>query len=143
MSASIGRPSLPEDLYLQKLIAHHTPKPKRKTDDGLVPKLIERALELGARLYRNNVGTLRDRFGHYVTYGLCVGSSDLIGYTKRVIQPQDVGRTVAVFTAIEAKSASGRASDRQVAFVERVRADGGIAQIVRSVQELEYTLGPK
>lgn len=132
---------MPEDDRLKALIALHTPLPKRKSNDGgILPALIKRASELGAKLWRNNVGTLQDRHGNYVSYGLCVGSSDLIGYTQVLITPDMIGRVVAVFTAIEAKAARGTATDRQVAFVGKVRADGGIAQIVRSVQELEYTL---
>jgi hypothetical protein len=49
------------------------------------------------RLYRNNTGTLRDQHGRPVTFGLAVGSADLIGWTTRTITPDMVGQQVAVF----------------------------------------------
>lgn len=129
---------------LVALIAKHTPPPKKKTESNdLLPRLIKKASELGSRLWRNNVGTLMDRYGHRVTYGLCIGSSDLIGYTVRVVTPEMVGSKIAVFTAIEAKAARGVATDRQVEFVRSVNVDGGIAQIVRSPEELHFVLKPQ
>jgi hypothetical protein len=68
-------------------------------------------LELGhgpARLWRNNVGALRDERGRLVTYGLCKGSSDLIGLRQVLIGPEHLGHTLAVFTALEVKAARGR-----------------------------------
>lgn len=134
---------MPEDARLKELIAKHTPLPKRKrksNDGGILPALVKRAAELGTKLWRNNVGTLQDKRGNYVSYGLCIGSSDLIGYTVRTITAADVGTQVAIFTSIEAKAQRGTATDKQVAWIGNVRADGGIAQIVRSVSKLEYTL---
>lgn len=108
------------------------------------------------RLWRNNVGTgwagratratpgnvralaaaLRPgdvviRGGRVLHSGLCVGSSDLIGYRSEVID----GRPVARFAAVEVKSATGRPSTEQRAFIAKVRADGGLAGIARSVAE--------
>jgi hypothetical protein len=131
---------MPEDIALQSLIAQHTTRPRKHTETNLVARLITAASKCGARLWRNNVGTLRDARGSYVTYGLCVGSSDLIGYRVVVVTPEMVGQKVAVFTAIEAKSATGRATDRQQRFIEQVNFDGGIGQVVRSERELEMTL---
>ncbi len=125
---------------LKALIAQHTPKPRQRTETNLVGRLIKAASKYGARLWRNNVGTLRDARGGYVTYGLCRGSSDLIGYRVVVVTPEMVGQKVAVFCAIEAKSATSRASDRQQEFIRQVAFDGGIAQVVRSERELEIAL---
>jgi hypothetical protein len=52
-----------------------------------------------------------------------------------VIGPEHVGRTMAVFTAVEVKSATGRATAEQRAFIQHVQAAGGIAGVVRSVDE--------
>lgn len=59
-----------------------------------------------------------------MTFGLCVGSSDIIG-----IAPD--GR----FLAIEVKTSKGRASKEQLRFIEAVRNAGGIAGIARSVDD--------
>lgn len=67
--------------------------------------------------------------------GLCEGSSDVIGWTTREITPDMVGKKVAIFTAIEVKNPSGRASAEQLRFIERVRECGGIAGIARTPDE--------
>jgi hypothetical protein len=87
--------------------------------------------KIGVRLFRNNVGMLEDRNGQKVKYGLCKGSSDLIGWT--LVRCPDGER--AVFTAIEVKTPIGRATPEQLAFIEAVNRDGGIAFIARSSQE--------
>lgn len=63
------------------------------------------------------------------------GASDLIGWTPVTITPDMVGLTMAVFTAGEAKPAKGRkgaTSEDQDRFIAQVRADGGIAGVVRT-----------
>lgn len=67
--------------------------------------------------------------------GLCTGSSDLIGWTTREITPDMVGKTVAVFTAIEVKMPNGRVTKEQLTFINRVKECGGIAGIARSPEE--------
>ena len=110
------------------------------------------------RLWRNNVGTgwagqatkvtpgnlravaqaLRPgdvviRQGRPLHAGLCVGSSDLIGY--RVVDG------VAQFVALEVKSATGRPTAQQVQFLEHIDGAGGCAGIVRSVDDAAGLLG--
>jgi hypothetical protein len=52
------------------------------------------------RLFRNNTGTLRDQHGRPVSFGLCKGSADLIGYRTITITPEMVGQQVAVFASL-------------------------------------------
>jgi hypothetical protein len=110
------------------------------------------------RLWRNNVGTgwagqatkvtpgnlraitaaLRPgdvviRQGRPLHAGLCVGSSDLIGY--RVVD------RVAQFVALEVKSATGRPTAQQTQFIDHINAVGGCAGIVRSVEDARAVLG--
>lgn len=87
------------------------------------------------RLFRNNTGTLRDINGRPVSFGLCKGSADLIGWTVRTITPEMVGQQIAVFTSIEVKSTSGRVKPEQQQWLNAVQAAGGIAGIARSVGE--------
>ena len=84
------------------------------------------------RLWRNNVGTLYDRQGRPVKFGLCKGSSDLIGLRSITIGPEHVGQTMAVFAAVEVKSPTGRPTPDQQAFIDTVQALGGLAGIARS-----------
>jgi hypothetical protein len=95
------------------------------------------------RAFRNNVAKLQVR-GRWVNFGLCVGSSDLIGFHTMTIEPHHVGKKVAVFLAIECKSASGRATAEQENFIQFVKCRGGIAGVARSAAEAvklinEYT----
>lgn len=64
--------------------------------------------------------------------GLVKGGSDLIGWTSREIRPQDVGRTVAIFTAVEAKDGKGRLDADQERFIRTVQDAGGIAGVART-----------
>lgn len=62
-----------------------------------------------------------------------VGAYDLIGYTRVTITPDMVGRTLPVFTAIDAKrSDGGRTSTDQLKFGQIIRDAGGIAGIAPS-----------
>ena len=87
------------------------------------------------RLFRNNTGTLRDINGRPVSFGLCKGSADLIGWRSVTITPEMVGQQIAVFTSIEVKSSSGRVKPEQQQWLNAVQAAGGIAGVARSVGE--------
>jgi len=96
-----------------------------------------------ARLWRNNSGKLPDpKTGRWVQFGVASpGGSDLIGYRQVVVGPAHDGQTMAVFAAVEVKTATGRATQEQRAFVEHVQQAGGIAGVVRSVDEARALLG--
>lgn len=90
-----------------------------------IQRLIMLALsEAGCLIWRNNTGVLKNAAGIPIKFGLCVGSSDLIGLTP-------AGR----FLAVEIKTSKGRATPEQLLFIEAVRARGGIAGIARSPAE--------
>jgi hypothetical protein len=118
-----------------------------------------------ARLWRNNVGTgwagqstrvtagnvrgvasqLRPgdvviRNGRPLHAGLCVGSSDLIGYSALVVRPEHVGQRLAVFAAVEVKSAKGRPSAEQSQFLNHISEAGGCAGIARSIEDAKRIL---
>jgi hypothetical protein len=93
------------------------------------------------RLFRNNTGTLRDQHGRPVSFGLCKGSADLIGWTTRTITQEMVGQRIAVFTSIEVKAASGRLRPEQRQWLDAVQAAGGVAGVARSVDDAKGLLG--
>ena len=108
-----------------------------------------RATQLGARLFRNQVGKYRlalpdcprcQAEGRFLTSGLCVGSSDLIGWVPRVITGAAIGTTLAQFAAVEVKSARGRPTKEQTAFIGAVGLAGGVAGIARSATDLDEIL---
>ena len=87
------------------------------------------------RLFRNDTGTLRDQHGRPVSFGLCKGSADLIGWRTVTITPEMVGQQVAVFTSIEVKTPTGRVKPEQQQWMDAVQAAGGIAGVARSVED--------
>ena len=106
------------------------------TETALLQRLLIRASELGWRLFRNQVGKYQLADGRWISSGL-VGSSDLIGWMPHRITPADVGRTFAVFVAVEAKVGRRALTEAQVNFLRAVRDAGGLALTARSVDDLE------
>ena len=107
------------------------------SSEQTIQQHIRLACSIGScRLFRNNTGTLRDINGRPVSFGLCKGSADLIGWRTVTVTPEMVGQTVAIFASIEVKAASGgRIRPEQQAWLNAVAAAGGIAGIARSVGE--------
>jgi hypothetical protein len=75
-----------------------------------------------------------------IVYGLCNGSSDLIGWTSIEITPDMLGKKLAVFSAIEVKTETGKLSPEQKIFLENVKNAGGIAKICRKLEDLDFNL---
>lgn len=111
-----------------------TPQPEAPAPEAGREAELQHAIRLdlgtepGLTLFRNETGVakhqLRHRTGH-VRYGLCKGSSDLVG----ILAP--TGR----FIALEIKTPQGRATREQLQFLELIRKRGGFACIVRSVED--------
>lgn len=81
--------------------------------------------EAGCVVWRQNTGAFREpKTGRLIRYGLCVGSSDIIGITKD-------GR----FLAVEVKTATGAVRKGQPEFIAAVRRAGGYAGIARGVED--------
>ena len=83
----------------------------------------------GITVFRNNVGVAVHEDGSRTRYGLCVGSSDIIGWESKVITQADVGSKVAVFLAVECKAPGKRPTPEQQRFLDAVTAAGGIAYV--------------
>jgi hypothetical protein len=64
--------------------------------------------------------------------GLCVGSSDLIGYRQV--------DGLAQFVALEVKSERGRPTPEQTRFLDHISSAGGCAAVVRSVADADAVL---
>jgi hypothetical protein len=93
------------------------------------------------RLWRNNTGALVDQQGRFVRFGLCKGSSDLIGLRSVVVTPEMVGQRLAQFVALEIKAPQGVVSPEQQAFLRLVQELGGVAAVCRSIQQAQVVLG--
>lgn len=103
----------------------------------ILRQILLRASQLGWRLFRNQSGRYQLPDGRWLTSGLCVGSSDLIGWKPVVITPDMVGTTLAVFVAVETKTTRGNVSKPQARFIAAVQAAGGLATVARSVEDVE------
>ena len=108
----------------------------------------EMRLRLGSqpdiRIFRNLVGSGfvgNPRTGEMrrVTFGLAVGSADLIGITSYRIDPKDVGKIVGLFTSIEVKAAAdSKIRDAQKPWRDMVDSRGGISLISHLPSEALY-----
>ena len=136
---------------------HALPPEVKGTSEAAVQAAVRlEAARKGVRLFRNNVGVgwagdaqkiQRDgnlyarrgdvliRQGRPLHAGLCEGSSDLIGWHTVEIVPEMIGQKIAVFVAIEGKSAVGRLRPAQVTFLDAVAAAGGVSTVARSVDD--------
>ena len=88
----------------------------------------------GSVAFRNNVGAYTDpKTGRPIRYGVCnPGGADLIGWTPIIVTADMVGQTLAVFTACEVKTATGKPTPHQLNFIAQVLRAGGFAGIARS-----------
>lgn len=93
-------------------------------ETALMHRIMLALSDAGCLIWRNNTGSVKTDDGRFVKFGLCVGSSDLIGIAHG-------GR----FLAIEVKTSKGRATPEQQRFINAVLTRGGIAGIVRSPDE--------
>jgi VRR-NUC domain-containing protein len=103
----------------------------------------------GIRLFRNTTGVgVGLKHKGTISFGLCIGSSDIIGWSTREVYIEEVEGSstynpypFARFVALEVKTDIGRLKPEQAAFLEAVRRAGGIAACVRSVAEARAALG--
>lgn len=94
--------------------------------------------QCGFILFRNNVGAWKNSKGHWIRYGLCEGSSDLIGWRPLIITADMVGKKISQFVAVETKrSSKSRVSAKQSHFVNVVKNSGGVGIIASSIEDLE------
>jgi len=118
----------------------------------------------GVRIFRNNVGkcwtgrsaviNVRKQIwvnpgdviieqGRFFHAGLCVGSSDLIGFKSVTVTPEMVGTKVAIFLAPEIKTKTGKISPEQANFQTMINQFGGIAFVATDEIEAVELLNKK
>lgn len=101
---------------------------KVKSEAQILQECRIEASACGAIIWRNNTGKFQDKTGRWVQFGLCVGSSDLIGIYK--------GR----FLALEIKKPGGAVRPEQKQFIDMVNKAGGIGAIIYDADEIETLL---
>lgn len=114
----------------------------------LTNRIREATSRLGARLFNTHVGKFwagipigKTKEGHTILKNARIvnvgvqGMSDLIGPTPYVVTAEDVGKTLAIYTAVEVKAGADQIRPGQLEFVDMVVKMGGRGGIARSVQE--------
>lgn len=107
--------------------------PHVNPETAILKRILLTATKMGSRLFRNNVGFDDARKIHY---GLCKGSSDLIGWRQVLITPEMVGDRIAQFYAVEVKTAAGSVTEDQQRFIDAVNNAGGCGLIARHESDL-------
>ena len=92
--------------------------------------------EKGYLVWRNQVGLFKTLDGRTVNIGI-KGSSDLMAVKPTVITPEMVGQTLAVFVAVEVKTATGRQSEPQKKWQKAVEKLGVKYILARSENDIE------
>ena len=92
--------------------------------------------EKGYLVWRNQVGLFKTLDGRTVNIGI-KGSSDLMAVKPTVITPEMVGQTLAVFVAVEVKTATGRQSEPQKKWQKAVEKLGVKYIIARSESDID------
>ena len=90
--------------------------------------------------FRNHVGKVQDKRGQWHTFGLYLGSADLIGLTEIKITPDMVDKKIAVFTSIEVKTETGKVSKEQRVWGKVVKQRNAFHVVARSPQDVKDAL---
>lgn len=90
----------------------------------------------GYLCWRNQVGLFKTLDGRTVNIGI-KGSSDLMAVKPTVITPEMVGQTLAVFVAVEVKTATGRQSEPQKKWQKAVEKLGVKYILARSENDID------
>ena len=108
------------------------------------------ASQQGMRVWRNNVGALKDGQGNWIRFGLAndskqmnetIKSADLIGCNPRVITHADLGAVIGQFVSLECKPVgwkyTGTAREQaQKRWADMINALGGDARFVSDPAQL-------
>lgn len=96
-----------------------------KSERNIQALILMALSEAGCLVWRQNTGAYKEpRTGRLIRYGLCVGSSDIIGLCPD-----------GSFLAVEVKTSTGRIRPEQLTFISAVQKAGGRAGVARSVQD--------
>lgn len=140
-----------EDLRREMGTIDIDPKVKEGESEAAIQTRIRlEGVQKDVKLFRNNVGVLKNKDGVPVRYGLCndskqlnkrVKSSDLIGIRKVLITHEHIGSIIGQFVARETKHevwhySATEAEQAQLRFLEMIIAMGGDAQFANKVGTL-------
>ena len=108
----------------------------RNPETNIMNKIMLAMSKKGWLCWRNQVGLFKTMDGRTVNIGI-KGSSDLMAVKPTVITPDMVGQTLAVFVAVEVKTATGRQSEPQKKWQKAVEKLGVKYILARSENDIE------
>lgn len=108
----------------------------KNKETNIMNKIMLAMSKKGFMVWRNNVGVFKTIDGRTVNIGV-KGSADLMAVKPTVITPDMVGQTLAVFVAVEVKTATGRQSEPQKKWQAAVEKLGVEYILARSEQDIE------
>jgi len=103
---------------------------KEMKETNILKETMIEASKLGLVVFRNNTGQLQDKTGRWVQFGLCKGSSDLIGFD----------REQGFFCAIELKVGNAKPRPEQQLFLDMVAKSGGFSCVINDAKKLKIHL---
>lgn len=130
-------------------------------ENDVSARFLLRASKMGARFWRNSVGSAWAGKGltmkpgqvykakggerliiapRQLSFGLCEGSGDFIGFVPIEITTSMVGLKLPVFASAEMKTARGRVSDAQKDWGAFLTARNAISLVVRDPEVFEFRL---
>jgi len=96
-----------------------------KSEANIQAMILMALSEAGCLVWRQDTGAYKEpKSGRLIRYGLCKGSSDIIGLCPD-----------GVFLAVEVKTATGRVRPEQETFIAAVNLAGGRAGVARSADD--------
>lgn len=96
-----------------------------KSEANIQNAILVALSQSGCLVWRQDTGAYKDpKSGRLIRYGLCKGSSDIIGIC------QD-----GKFLAVEVKTKTGRVRPEQETFIAAVKRAGGRAGVARSPED--------
>ena len=108
----------------------------RNPETNIMNKIMIKMSKKGYLCWRNQVGLFKTLDGRTVNIGI-KGSSDLMAIKPTVITPEMVGQTLAVFVAVEVKTATGRQSEPQKKWQKAVEKLGVKYILARSEDDID------
>ena len=108
----------------------------RNEETNIMNRIMLAMSKKGYLVWRNQVGLFKTLDGRTVNIGI-KGSSDLMAVKPTVITPEMVGQTLAVFVAVEVKTATGRQSEPQKKWQKAVEKLGVEYILARSEDDID------
>lgn len=91
------------------------------------------------RLFVNDVG-VAEVGGRTIRYGLCNGSTDLVGVHTVTVTSDMVGKRIGVAVFSEVKTLTGTVKPHQQNFMNQMTKMGCIVGVVRSVSDMQLLI---